>query len=81
MDTGQVIRGQPVLTGGDIIVAIDGVPVESMDGLVDYLVVNTRPDDSIVMTVIRDGETLDVTVHLGSRANAPDTTATIEPEP
>ncbi len=81
VDTGQVIRGQPVLTGGDIIVAIDGVPVESMDGLVDYLVVNTRPDDSIVMTVIRDGETLDVTVHLGSRANAPDTTATIEPEP
>ncbi len=83
VDTGRVVRGQSVLTGGDIIVAINGVPIDSMDNLVDYLVVHTRPDDSIVMTVIRDGATLDVTVRLGSRGNAPDTEieATAEPEP
>jgi len=38
-----------------------------MDELVGYLVVNTRPGDEVTLTVIRDGETLEVPVQLGAR--------------
>ena len=41
-----------------------------MDALVNYLVIHTRPDDETVLTIIRDGRTLDVTVLLGARPAA-----------
>jgi S1-C subfamily serine protease len=66
--TGQMmLRGQGILTGGDIVVAINGQFVSTMDDLVDYLVVNTRPGDEVTLTIIRNGETLEVPVTLDSR--------------
>ena len=41
---------------GDLIVAIDGRPVESMDDLIAYLALNTSPGDDIVLTVLRAGQ-------------------------
>ncbi len=68
-NNGTVVRGREIYVGGDIIVAIDGIYVESMDDLVGYLVVNTLPGDEVVMTVIRDGATLEIPVVLGARPN------------
>ena len=54
--------------GGDIIVAIGGVPVDDMDDLIAYLTSKTRPGDKVTLEVIRDGqerEALEVT--LGKR--------------
>lgn len=69
MNEGMVIRGQTLRVGGDIIVAVDGTFISTMDELVNYLVVNTHPGDEVLMTVIRDNQTLEVPVTLGSRPN------------
>lgn len=61
------VRGQPVCIGGDIIVAVDGVYVNSMDELVTYLVVNKRPRDTVILLVIRNRETYEVTMTLDAR--------------
>ncbi len=62
-----VLRGQSLLVGGDIIVAINDQFIATMDDLVSYLVVYTRPGDEVSLTVIRDGETLEIPVTLDSR--------------
>jgi S1-C subfamily serine protease len=61
------VRGITVEIGGDIIIAINGNMVRDIDDLVAYLVENTSPGDAVVLTIIRDGETFDVDVMLGTR--------------
>lgn len=61
------LEGLELPIGGDIIVAIDGDTVETIDDVIAYLVANTRPDQEVVMDVIRDGETVQLTVRLGTR--------------
>jgi S1-C subfamily serine protease len=63
----RVIRGQNVLLGGDIIIAINGETVRDMDALLSYLVANTSPGDTVVLTIIRGDETLEVDVKLTAR--------------
>jgi len=54
--------------GGDLIVALDGRPVDSDNALRSALV-RKRPGDKLVLTIYRDGGTRKVTVTLGeSRA-------------
>jgi len=55
-----------VTIGGDIIVAIDGHPVEGMNDLITRLEAYSVGDE-VVLTIVRDGETMDVTVTLGAR--------------
>ena len=56
-----------VNAGGDVITAIDGVPVNNFDQLLSYLVTNKAPGETVTLTVLRDGQTLDVPVTLGER--------------
>ena len=56
-----------LLAGGDIITAIDGQPVNTFDDLLSYLTTNKSPGDTVVLTVLRDGESMDITVTLGKR--------------
>lgn len=56
-----------LLAGGDIITAIDGEPVNTFDDLLGYLTTNKSPGDTIVLTVLRDGESMEITVTLGKR--------------
>jgi S1-C subfamily serine protease len=56
-----------ILAGGDIVTAIDGVPLESFDQLTIYLETKKRPDDQVVLTVWRDGEEMTVPLTLGER--------------
>ena len=53
--------------GGDIITAIDGHPVRNFDELLSYLVTTKSPGETTVLTVIRDGQPVDVTVTLDRR--------------
>ena len=53
--------------GGDVITAIDGVPVLTFEGLLSYLITNKSPGDTAVLTILRDGKTMDVTITLGKR--------------
>ena len=64
----QQVDGLPYWIGGDVVTAIDGVPVRGMSDLITYLVTETRPGDGIVLDLIRDGgERAEVRVVLGSR--------------
>ena len=53
--------------GGDLIVAVDGVPVISSDDLIAYLVFETEVGDTIDLTVIREGDEIVVPLTLGER--------------
>jgi 2-alkenal reductase len=53
--------------GGDVITAIDGQPVTTFDGLLAYLTTNKSPGDTVVLTILREGQTMEVTVTLGAR--------------
>lgn len=53
--------------GPDVIVAINGVDILDFADLIEYLSGNTRPGDDVDLTVLRDGEALDVEVTLGTR--------------
>ncbi|MEW5939775.1 MAG: trypsin-like peptidase domain-containing protein, partial [Chloroflexota bacterium] len=53
--------------GGDLIVALDGMPIKTFDELLRYLLTHKSPGDKVVLTVMRGEETLDITVTLGKR--------------
>jgi len=53
--------------GGDLIIAFDGKPVTDFDELLSYLITTKSPGDTVVLTVLRNGETLDFSVTLGAR--------------
>jgi S1-C subfamily serine protease len=60
------VGGQQLPTGGDIITELDGEPIDGMEEIISA--VNTRqPGEELQLTVVRDGETRDVTVTLGDR--------------
>jgi len=53
--------------GGDIIVGFDGRPISTFDELLGLLTSNKSPGDTVVLTILRDGQPVDVTVTLGKR--------------
>jgi S1-C subfamily serine protease len=62
-----LVAGEYVTVGGDIIVAIDGTRIRGMDDLSTYLEEYTSPDQTIDVTIVRNGEALVVSVELGTR--------------
>ena len=56
-----------LLAGGDLVIAIDGRPVKTFDDLLRYLINSKSPGDTVVLTVLRGEETLDITVTLDKR--------------
>ncbi len=61
------VMGTTVNAGGDIIVAIDGYKLRDFDDLIAYLVRETGVGQEVTLTVIRDGEELEIPVMLGER--------------
>lgn len=59
--------GQRVTVGGDIILAIDGYELRDFDDLIAYLVRETSVGQDVLLTILRDGETLQVSLTLGER--------------
>ena len=62
-----MVDGRRIEIGGDMVVAIDGQPVSSFDDILIYIALNTHPDQEVVLTIIRDGQTQDVRVTLKPR--------------
>lgn len=56
-----------LLAGGDLIIAVDGQPVRVFGDLLSYMITSKSPGDSIVLTILRDGEQKEVTVVLEKR--------------
>lgn len=60
--------GSETLASVDIITAVNGVSVTSMESLISYLGTSTKPGDVITLTVIRNGtQQLDLPVTLTAR--------------
>jgi 2-alkenal reductase len=58
---------QGLAAGGDLIIAMDGHTIETFDDLLRYLVGHKSPGDTVVLTILRDGKQMDITVTLGTR--------------
>jgi S1-C subfamily serine protease len=66
--TSQIqLAGGQVTVGGDIIVAFDGTRIRNTDDLSTYLEENTLPNQTIDMTIIRNGATMTLPVKLEAR--------------
>jgi len=59
--------GSEQIVGADIITHIDGNPVTTFEGMVAYLIEKKSPGDSARLTVLRDGDSVEVTITLGAR--------------
>ncbi len=57
----------PPQAGGDLIVAIDNQPVTRFDDLLVYLELRANPGDTVNLTVLRNGEEVQIPVELGRR--------------
>ena len=69
-----MIRGQGVCAGGDIIVAVNGQYVQTMDELVAYLVTHGQPGDTLNLLVVRGDETFELPLVLEPRPTTTDQT-------
>jgi len=56
-----------VLSGGDLIIAIDDQPVHRFDDLIGYLYTKKSPGDKVVITVLRGTEKVDLNLTLAKR--------------
>lgn len=61
------VNGFSVPVGGDVVLAVGGKEVESVQGFYSYLELNARPGETVTLTVLRDGERRQVTVEVGAR--------------
>lgn len=68
-DQESVINGREILLGGDVIVEIDDEKIRGINDLLLYLSRETSPGDTVEMTVVRDGEEIDISVELGARSD------------
>ncbi|MDW8062928.1 MAG: trypsin-like peptidase domain-containing protein [Candidatus Caldarchaeum sp.] len=62
-----VVNGIPVRVGGDVIVAIDNQPINSIDDLITYLEEKTSPGQTINLTIVRNNQTLQIPLRLETR--------------
>jgi 2-alkenal reductase len=60
-------QGDTVLAGGDVVVAVGGIPVSGADDLVRIVTNSLRAGQTTVFTVVRDGRRRSVAVTLAKR--------------
>jgi len=58
---------QNLNSGGDLVIAVDGQPVQQFNDLMRYIVVHKSPGDTITLTVLRGDQKLDIPLILGVR--------------
>ena len=68
----RTVDGQRVPVGGDVIVSIEGRQIGSPEELGSYLATETRPGETVELTIVRDGERRTVELTIGTRP-APET--------
>lgn len=61
------VNGREIEIGGDVIIAVNGKSISSFDDLLIFVSLEAKPGDTVVLTVLRDGKTIEVKVVLGTR--------------
>jgi serine protease Do len=64
-DNQTTVNGQPVVLGGDVIIAIDGQTVNTFEDLSSYLVNRTQVGQTVTLTILRQGKQQTVQLTLG----------------
>ena len=65
-----VIDGSQVIVGGDLVIAIDGHKIIGSQEFSTYIEENTRPNQTVDLTIIRANQIMDLNVLLGVRPSA-----------
>jgi serine protease Do len=68
------VNGQTTTVGGDVITAIDNQKVVEMDDLIAYLARDTKVDQKVTLTILRDGKEQNLDVTLAARPSAQERT-------
>jgi len=64
---GNRLTALDILAGGDLIIALDGQPIRRNGDLLSYLINHTQVDQVVTMTILRDGEEMDISLTIGAR--------------
>ena len=56
-----------LLSGGDLIIGMDGIPVNNFSDLISYMINHKSPGDKMVLTIMRDNKQMEVTITLEKR--------------
>ena len=56
-----------LIAGGDMITAIDGVEVRNFNDMITYLIAHKNPGDTVVMTVLREDQEIELELTLEKR--------------
>jgi S1-C subfamily serine protease len=65
----QIVNGAPVTVGGDIIVAVNGQPIQNADDF-GAIIAGKKPGDTVTLGVVRGSRQVDVRVTLGQRPSS-----------
>ena len=68
--TSTTVNGRAVQTGGDVVTAINGQPINAFDDLLIYIALQTQPGQDVTLSIVRDGQAQDVKLRLGTRPAA-----------
>lgn len=58
---------QGLFAGGDLIIGVDGQELLQFSDMLSYMLLNKKPGDEMTLTILRDGQELDVPIILGQR--------------
>jgi len=56
-----------VEVGGDLVIAIDGKSIDTFNDLLVYIALETRPGQTVTLTIVRNGKESDIDLLIGSR--------------
>lgn len=62
-----LITGEPIIIGGDVIIAINGTRITNIDDFSTYLEAFTLPGQTISITIVRNNQTTTLLAELGTR--------------
>ena len=68
-DRDVILDDREVKLGGDVVVGIDGMEVRKIDDILVYLEREKSVGDQLRLTIIRDGEIVEISIILGERPN------------
>jgi S1-C subfamily serine protease len=73
-DVEAVIDGISIKLGGDVIIAIDNNTVRKIDDILAYVEMEKSVGEDLKLTILRDGQTMDVIATLAARPNPQEST-------
>ncbi len=68
--TQSQIEGRTVTIGGDVIIKLGGTSIRNGDDIASYLEESTKPGQNVSLTVIRDGNEVNLSATLGVRPSS-----------